>query len=122
MISRRCVARFALLSCLLGPVSACKQGEGDPCQTQADCEDGLRCVQQPGRDLKVCQSQVVDAAPIDARTLPDASRDAIDAAPGDVDAAPEAIDAAPDAIDAAPRDVDAAPDTIDAAPRDVDAA
>lgn len=84
------VALFAL-----GGGAACKQGEGEVCQIDDDCEDGLECnagtmrCQQPGADL-------VDAAP-----QADAMDDEADAAIADaaVDAAtPDAaVDAAVDA-------------------------
>ena len=36
----------ALFLCLA--VSGCKQGAGDRCQVQSDCDDGLLCILPPG--------------------------------------------------------------------------
>jgi hypothetical protein len=62
---------------------ACKQGEGERCQVQADCEAGLVCNQSTmtcqssssGVDGNLAPDAAVDAGPIDA-DLPDASVDA----------------------------------------------
>lgn len=73
---------FVLLS--VGVIAACKQGEGERCQVNADCDDGLICNQ--GTNPPSCQATV--GGGIDA-TVPDADPD------GPVDAT-DATDA-PDA-------------------------
>ncbi len=87
-----------------GLLSACKQGDGERCQVNDDCEDGLTC----SSATQTCEERA-SATPIDA-TVPDAepSDAAIDAI--QPDAPPDAPDAAPDAPpDAA---VDAAVDAM----------
>lgn len=73
---------LALLS--LGIFAACKQGEGERCQVNADCDDELICNQ--GTDPPSCQATV--GGGIDA-TVPDADPD------GPVDST-DATDAPPD--------------------------
>ena len=70
----------------------CKQGQGERCQVNADCANGLICTQAEPRTCGGNNSNMFDADLPEAGA-PDAP---IDAAP--IDAAP--IDAAP--IDAAP--------------------
>ena len=75
------------LALALAAAAGCKQGEGDRCQIDSDCESGLTCSTN-GK----CTGAVhpADAAPrIDSPAPPDASN--IDAAP--IDAGPP--DAAP---------------------------
>jgi len=80
--------RLAALAVVLA-LTACRQGEGERCQVDSDCEEGLVCT---GR-TRTCEHSA--ASPRDAS--PDA--EPIDAM-GPVDAA---VDAAPDAmIDAGP--------------------
>lgn len=72
------VSTLALVSSLV-TIAACKQGQGDRCQTNDDCESGLVCNQAKG----TCQStsggdldaDIVDAVPV----TPDAMVDAPDA-------------------------------------------
>ncbi|RMH40446.1 MAG: hypothetical protein D6689_13800 [Deltaproteobacteria bacterium] len=100
--ARSCALALSLVALAAAP--ACKQGEGQRCEIDSDCEDGLICSPGPGGQ-SVCVPDTsgtpVDAAP---KPMPDASADAApsDAAPPDagVDAAPP--DAAPP--DAAPPD------------------
>ena len=95
---RRITGFLAILGLTLA-LSACKQGEGERCQIDDDCEDGLTCNPRTP-DLSVCEpvgGPVIDAAP-----TPDATP-AVDAPP--TPDAPTAIDA--DTTDA---------DTTDAAP------
>lgn len=53
-------------------VSACKQGEGENCQIDDDCQSGLECnagtkqCQKPGAAFADAAPNQVDAAPIDA--------------------------------------------------------
>lgn len=56
----------------LGGMSSCKQGEGERCQVQADCEDGFICNEAEG----ICRS-LGAAVPFDA--TPDGPPDAPDA-------------------------------------------
>ena len=44
--------RFALL--LLLGTAACKQGIGDVCQVDSDCESGLTCTKVAGQTLNHC--------------------------------------------------------------------
>lgn len=79
-----------------GLLAACKQGEGERCQVNDDCEDGLNC----SVATQTCEERA-SVTEIDA-TVPDAepADAAIDAMPPD--APPDAPDAAPDAaVDAA---------------------
>ena len=82
-------ARFLLLGTLL-LVPACKQGSGERCQIDDDCESGLECSKSEG----VCRPTAggipaVDAAPaVDARSVDARSVDA-----SAVDSAPAAADA-----------------------------
>ncbi|MBI4510809.1 MAG: hypothetical protein HY698_14340 [Deltaproteobacteria bacterium] len=83
----RFLAGGLLLSCVLA--LGCKQGEGERCQINSDCEEGLTC--PPGTEPRFCTkvggTTVPDAAPAaDARIdavpqvdagLPDSSIDAV---------------------------------------------
>lgn len=81
------VAVLVSLTALVG----CVQGEGQRCQTNADCDDGLTC----NRSLGVCKSSSAQVDDIDAGI--DAPNDArIDAEP-EVDAADPVDAATPDA-------------------------
>lgn len=71
------VCTLALVSSLV-TVAACKQGQGDRCQTNDDCESGLVCNQAKG----TCQS--TSGGDLDANRAPDA---------GPADAVPDAPDA-----------------------------
>lgn len=76
---------------LLAAVAGCKQGAGERCQIDDDCEDGLVC----SESQHICQMNVptVDAAPrIDARVV-DAST--LDAAGPDAAGDAAAIDGPP---------------------------
>jgi len=53
-------------------VASCKQGEGQRCQVQSDCEAGLQCNVGEG----VCRSASSNTADIDAEPPPDAPTDA----------------------------------------------
>jgi hypothetical protein len=66
---------LALLSFSLAATAACKQGPGDRCQVDADCEDGLTCSQA---DPKICGDQS-NTEPLDA-SLPEAGTPITDAA------------------------------------------
>jgi len=78
------VSSLALSLLVLGGVASCKQGEGERCQIQSDCAEGLTCNVGEG----VCRKNV--EGDIQAEPPPDA--------PGD--AAPDArpIDAMTDAM------------------------
>lgn len=86
-----------------GLLGACKQGEGERCQVDEDCEDDLTC----SSATQTCEERasstpidavVPDAPPVDAMIdamMPDAPPDAPDAPP---DAEPDAaVDAMIDA-------------------------
>jgi hypothetical protein len=95
----------------LALLAGCKQGEGDRCEVNSDCESGLMCFmrgsamscQAPGsvstRDASVDSAPAADSAP-----LPDAATDTRDAA----DLAPPPPDVGPDAATADAR-LDATP-------------
>ncbi len=78
---RRLGLAFVLATSL--GLGACKQGEGDVCQINDDCESGLNCnagtgrCQQPGANVIDAGTPEPDAAPPDAGA-PDAM---VDAAP-----------------------------------------
>lgn len=91
---RRLVFSTALFAAAVAS-SACKQGLGDRCEVNSDCEDGLVCARLTQTCEETAQTVVdsgIDAPDIDAAVEPDAM---VDAAPDAmVDAAPEP-DAAP---------------------------
>ena len=64
---RSCLALLLGGFLLLG----CKQGEGETCQIDDDCEDGLTCVNEAGGSFCREPGASADAAPIDAE-VPDA--------------------------------------------------
>lgn len=74
---------FAIAACTAAALTvvACKQGQGDRCQIDADCEEPLQCVQA----TQTCQGsadETIDATlPVDALDAPLA--DAADDAPLD---------------------------------------
>ena len=59
----RRLLRLTAVVALLAPlclVAGCKQGVGDRCQVQSDCDDGLLCVLQAGATPQAggtCQAQ-----------------------------------------------------------------
>lgn len=71
---------FALCA-VLGAMLSCKQGEGERCQVESDCEANLNCNAATG----LCESMI--GGP-DGNISPDAN----------VDGGPPVIDAAPDAM------------------------
>lgn len=122
-ISLRCSALVIALSSALG-LAGCKQGAGDRCELDTDCEDGLLCdgitmtCQQPGQG-----GQVPDAGPTpDALVLVDGpAQDGAGDAAGDImpsDAAGDTMpsDAAGDAQADATAAADGAPDGTGDAP------
>jgi hypothetical protein len=83
----RLTAVFALLAplCL---VAGCKQGVGDRCQVQSDCQDNLLCVLPAGGTPQAggtCQ-QPGGAADMTATTtdMPGAAQDLTNAPPNDL--------------------------------------
>lgn len=85
----------ALLASALAFATGCKQGEGEHCQVNEDCDPPLTCSAND-----VCVDPLVSQTPIDA-SVPDGTIDApVDAA--ELDAALDAPDAIalPDAPDA----------------------
>ena len=75
---------------VIGAMTACKQGEGDRCQVEADCEDGLIC----NAATNTCESTNVIGP--DGDFLPDAGGPTADARPPDADP-PDADPDPPDA-------------------------
>ena len=57
----------------LGTIVACKQAQGERCQVNDDCEDGLQCIL--ATDPPQCGDQDT-SNPIDAEAPPDAPYDA----------------------------------------------
>lgn len=79
---KRLAIAFALSALVaLGLVVSCKQGEGERCQVDADCEDGLVCAQATQLCADNDTSAGIDAmVPTDAPdAMPDAPPDARDA-------------------------------------------
>lgn len=67
------IASLVLGLCVAGGVAACKQGEGERCQTSDDCESPLLCNEGEG----VCRESAsggIDALP--PEPAPDAAPDA----------------------------------------------
>jgi len=95
-VKNRLVLPLVLLGLLAGGVGlliGCKQGEGQRCQVNDDCDTGLVCNQ--ATDPPSCQSPG-SITGIDA-TVPEADIDAPDDAPTDaIDAPTDATDAPPD--------------------------
>lgn len=87
----RSLTRLIVAVALLG-FAGCKQGEGERCQIDSDCEDGLTCAGDG-----FCRGEVVGPT-IDARV------EGPDAAPGAPDATPSTPDAAAPTVDASPPD------------------
>jgi hypothetical protein len=70
------IATLGLALVTLGGIAACKQGEGERCEFDGDCEDGLICNQ--GKTPHVCDNDE-SGKQIDASAPPDAPVDAPDA-------------------------------------------
>jgi hypothetical protein len=68
-------ALLAVALPMVGAVASCKQGEGQRCQVQSDCEDGLQCNVGEG----VCRTVIT--GDVDALPPPDAATDAAIDAP-----------------------------------------
>jgi hypothetical protein len=49
------IATLGLSLLTLGGIAACKQGEGERCEFEADCEEGLIC--NLGKDPHVCEDE-----------------------------------------------------------------
>ena len=64
------VASLALSALAVGGLASCRQGEGQRCQVQADCEEGLQCNEGEG----LCRAQPMGE--LDALPPPDAPLDA----------------------------------------------
>jgi hypothetical protein len=62
---------------VVGAMAACKQGEGERCQVEEDCEDGLIC----NAATNTCESMNVVGA--DGDFLPDGGTPTVDARPAD---------------------------------------
>ena len=68
-------ALFVFGAAIAAGFVACKQGKGDRCQINADCQDGLLCSAATGTCVGSGAMNEIDA------TVPDAPKG--DAAPGD---------------------------------------
>src|SRR5262245_38953536 len=100
--------RLAFLASALLALTACKQGEGEYCQVNADCKDGLVCAQITDTCEKSATTPTADAGP-DAELLdampPDATPQCSDGI--DNEAVPDTLIDFPDdpqCIDAADND------------------
>jgi hypothetical protein len=67
--------RLCLGLLLVLGLAGCKQGEGEVCQTDGDCESDLNCNAATGRCQERGSVVPIDAAPDDASTI-DAGPDA----------------------------------------------
>jgi hypothetical protein len=91
---------------------ACSQGEGETCQSDRDCDDGLKCVLAARSDRSVCRSPEdveLDAGDVDAAEpeLPDEDAgDEPDPPDASDDAGAAPIDAGDAAVDAGEQPVD----------------
>jgi hypothetical protein len=91
---------------------ACTQGEGETCQNNRDCDDGLVCVETAGSDRSVCRSPEdieLDAGDVDAAEpeLPDEDAgDEPDRPDASDDAGGAPVDAGDAAVDAGEQPVD----------------
>ena len=72
---RKFVALFVFGAALAGAFVACKQGKGDRCQVNADCQDGLLCSSATGMCVGSGAMNEIDASVPDAPKV-DAMRDA----------------------------------------------
>jgi hypothetical protein len=97
MMSRsRTLGRSLAVALTLGVIAAsgaaCKQGEGEVCQINADCQDGLTC----NAGTQRCQAAGTSTTPDAGRRIDAGTADAApaDAAPADA-ATDAAVDAAP---------------------------
>jgi hypothetical protein len=105
-----------ILVLLVSGLAGCKQGLGERCELDSDCESGLLCSTGSARTCENPALSVPDAstdlrdAPVipDARFIPDGG------GLGSVPDAPPIVDAPEPVVDAPPAPVDAP--TIDAAP------
>ena len=75
------LVRFALLAAVVAvSLPGCKQGLGDVCQVDDDCEDGLVCNPRTETCVDETSGNFVDAGP-DAAPAPDAAPQADAGAP-----------------------------------------
>ncbi|HSK03795.1 MAG TPA: hypothetical protein VK932_21225 [Kofleriaceae bacterium] len=77
------LASLALASLTLGGIASCKQGEGERCQVQEDCEEGLTCNIGEGLCREVGGGDIPAPLPPDAPldTPPDGPDAPLDAPP-----------------------------------------
>jgi hypothetical protein len=81
VIARRLALAAVCFAALAGIAAACKQQEGDRCQTDADCESGLSCNQATSECARAGSETAIDATTpdfLDAELDPDAPADAPD--------------------------------------------
>jgi hypothetical protein len=81
LVARRLLLTVAFFAATAGVIAACKQQEGDRCQTNDDCDTGLVCNQATGVCANSSTSTAIDATTpdfLDAELDPDAPVDAPD--------------------------------------------
>jgi hypothetical protein len=81
VIARRLALTAVCFAALAGVMVACKQQEGDRCQSDEDCETGLSCNQATSKCASSNMSEPIDATTpdfLDAELDPDAPVDAPD--------------------------------------------
>lgn len=87
VVARRLALAAVCFAALAGVAAACKQQEGERCQTDDDCESGLTCNQATSQCASANSSAPIDATTpdfLDAELDPDAPIDAPDDAEPDV--------------------------------------
>jgi hypothetical protein len=57
LISRSMILAWLIAPCAAATLLACTQAEGDTCQVNRDCEDGLVCRREAAADRGVCVRQ-----------------------------------------------------------------
>ena len=80
-VTRRLLLAAACFAALAGLAAACKQQEGDRCQIDRDCADGLVCNQATQACASANSNEAIDAATpdfLDMELDPDAPVDAPD--------------------------------------------
>ena len=90
-----------LAALLLGPLAGCSQDEGEPCQLDRDCADGLICDIGRGSSRGTCQDPA-DPGAGDPTT--DGAMPALPPLPDELDAAAGSVDGGADAAAPAPDD------------------
>ncbi len=84
IVARRIVLAAVCFAAIAGAAVACKQQEGERCQTDEDCDTGLVCNQATAQCASSSSSTAIDATTpdfLDAELDPDAPVDAEPDAP-----------------------------------------